>query len=107
MLSKGYNIGYTGVDGIYGRNTYAAHQAMVDDLNLNPTSISRYHKKYSSDTKQEVMGIQQKLVDEGYLSPTLPNKNTSSIDGKFGDQTKEALDAYNTANTEEDPQALV
>ncbi len=107
LLSKGYNIGYTGVDGIYGRNTYAAHQAMVDDLNLNPTSISRYHKKYSSDTKQEVMGIQQKLVDEGYLSPTLPNKNTSSIDGKFGDQTKEALDAYNTANTEEDPQALV
>lgn len=107
LLSKGYNIGYTGVDGVYGPNTYAAHQAMVDDLNLNPTSISRYYKKYSLDTKQEVMGIQQKLVDEGYLSPILLNKNTSSIDGKFGDQTKEALDAYNTANTEEDPQALV
>ena len=107
LLSKGYNIGRTGVDGIYGRKTYAAHQAMVDDLNLNPTSISRSHKKYSLDTKQEVMGIQQKLVDEGYLSPTLLNRNTSSIDGKFGDQTKEALDAYNTANTEEDPQALV
>ncbi len=107
LLNKGYNIGRTGVDGIYGRKTYAAHQAMVDDLNLNPTSISRYHKKYSLDTKQEVMGIQQKLVDEGYLSPTLLNRNASSIDGKFGDQTKEALDAYNTANTEEDPQALV
>lgn len=107
LLNKGYNIGRTGVDGIYGRKTYSAHQAMVDDLNLNPTSISRYHKKYSLDTKQEVMGIQQKLVDEGYLSPTLLNRNASSIDGKFGDQTKEALDAYNTANTEEDPQALV
>jgi len=107
LLSKGYNIGRTGADGVYGRKTYSAHQAMVDDLNLNPTSISRYHKKYSLDTKQEVMGIQQKLVDEGYLSPTLTNRTASSIDGKFGDQTKEALDAYNTANTKEDPQALV
>jgi LysM repeat protein/peptidoglycan hydrolase-like protein with peptidoglycan-binding domain len=107
LLEKGYNIGKTGEDGVYGPKTYQAHEAMVDDLNLNPTAISRYHKKYSIDTEKEVMGIQQKLVDEGYLSPTLTDRNASSIDGKFGDQTKEALDAYNTANTQEDPQAQV
>ena len=107
LLEKGYDIGKTGTDGVYGPKTYQAHEAMVDDLNLNPTAISRYHKKYSIDTEKEVMSIQQKLVDEGYLSPTLTNRNASSVDGKFGDQTKEALDAYNTANTQEDPQAQV
>ena len=107
LLGKGYGIGPTGADGDYGTKTLAAHRAMVDDTNLNPSSISRYYNKFNLDNKQEVMGIQKILVDKGFLAPTLIGKQSTSIDGKFGDQTKDALDAFNTENAEEDPQALV
>lgn len=107
LLSKGYDIGITGVDGDYGSRTYGAHRAMVDDSNLDPTSITRYYKKYSKDTYDEVKGIQNLLVTKGYMDPMLTNKKGSSIDGKFGDQTKNALDAFNTDNFEEDPKATV
>ena len=107
LLQKGYDIGLTGADGDYGDKTYEAHKAMVDDSNLNPNSISRYYKNYKKDTKQEVKNIQQKLIDEGYMSDKLLNIDRSSVDGKFGDQTKDALDAYNTANTKEDPKSKV
>ena len=107
LLSKGYNIGQTGVDGNYGNRTYGAHRAMVDDSNLDPTAISRYYKKYSKDTYDEVKSIQNMLITKGYMDPLLANKKGSSIDGKFGDQTKNALDAFNTDNFEEDPKATV
>ena len=107
LASKGYNLGKRGKDGIYGNMTYTAHRAMVDDNNLSPTSIGRYYKKYGKNNYEEVKDIQTKLIKEGYLSPTLINKKTSSIDGKFGDQTKNALDAFNTDNAEEDTQGLV
>jgi hypothetical protein len=107
LLSKGYDIGITGVDGEYGSRTYGAHRAMVDDSNLDPTSITRYYKNYSKDTYDEVKGIQKLLVTKGYMDPMLTNKKGSSIDGKFGDQTKNALDAFNTDNFEEDPKATV
>ena len=107
LLSKGYDIGITGVDGDYGGRTYGAHRAMVDDSNLDPTSITRYYKNYSKDTYDEVKGIQNLLVTKGYMDPMLTNKKGSSIDGKFGDQTKNALDAFNTDNFEEDPKATV
>ena len=107
LLSKGYDIGGTGVDGKYGNRTYGAHRSMVDDSNLDPTSITRYYKNYTKDTYDEVKGIQNILVTKGYMNPLLTNKKSSSIDGKFGDQTKNALDAYNTDNFEEDPQATV
>ena len=107
LLQKGYDIGSTGSDGDYGNKTYMAHRAMVDDGNLDPNSISRYYKKYNGDNKQEVAGIQQKLVDEGYMSDLLFNGHGSSIDGKFGDQTREALDLYNTSNIKEDPNVTV
>ena len=107
LLGKGYGIGPTGADGDYGTKTLAAHRAMVDDTNLNPSSISRYYNKFDLDNKQEVMGIQKILVDKGFLAPTLIGKQSSSIDGKFGDQTKDALDAFNTENAEDDPKAQV
>jgi hypothetical protein len=107
LLGKGYNIGPTGVDGDYGTKTLAAHRAMVDDTNLNPSSISRYYNKFNLDNKQEVMGIQKILVDKGFLAPTLIGRQSTSIDGKFGNQTKDALDAFNTENAKDDPQALV
>ena len=102
LVAKGYDIGRTGADGIYGNRTYAAHRAMVDDSNLDPTAISRYYKKYSKDTYDEVKSIQQRLIKEGYMSPTLLNGRGSSVDGKFGDQTRAAIDAYNTDNFDED-----
>jgi len=107
LVRKGYDVGPTGVDGKYGPKTYAAHRAMVDDINLNPNSISRYYKKYGANNSSEVRGIQEKLVKLGYMAETLPNKNTTSIDGKFGDQTKEALERYNTENAKDDPKATV
>ena len=107
LLSKGYDIGKTGVDGDYGSRTYGAHRTMVDDSNLDPTAISRYYKNYSKDTYNEVENIQKLLVKNGYMSPMLNSKKGSSVDGKFGDQTKNALDAYNTATFEEDPKATV
>ena len=107
LLSKGYDIGGTGVDGKYGNRTYGAHRSMVDDNNLDPTSITRYYKNYTKDTYDEVKGIQNILVNKGYMNPLLTNKKSSSIDGKFGDQTKNALDAYNTDNFKEDPKATV
>ena len=107
LLGKGYGIGPTGADGDYGTKTLAAHRAMVDDTNLNPSAISRYYNKFNLDNKQEVMGIQKILVDKGFLAPTLIGKQSTSIDGKFGNQTKDALDAFNTENAEDDPQALV
>ena len=107
LVKKGYDVGLTGVDGKYGDRTYEAHKAMVDDNNLEPNVISRYYKNYKEDTKQEVKSIQEKLIDAGYLDDTLFNSNKSSVDGKFGDQTKIALDAYNTDNVEEDPQGEV
>tara|TARA_R110000868_G_scaffold14754_5_gene68413 strand:+ start:2749 stop:6885 length:4137 start_codon:yes stop_codon:yes gene_type:complete len=107
LVKKGYDVGLTGVDGKYGDRTYQAHKAMVDDNNLDPNVISRYYKNYKEDTKQEVKSIQEKLIDAGYLDDTLFNSNKSSVDGKFGDQTKIALDAYNTDNVEEDPQGEV
>ena len=102
LVAKGYDIGRTGADGIYGNRTYAAHRAMVDDSNLDPTAISRYYKKYSKDTYDEVKSIQERLIEEGYMSPTLLNGRGSSVDGKFGDQTRAAIDAYNTDNFDED-----
>jgi hypothetical protein len=107
LVRKGYDVGPTGVDGKYGPKTYAAHRAMVDDVNLNPNSISRYYKKYGANNASEVRGIQEKLVKLGYMSEKLTNKNTTSIDGKFGDQTREALERYNTENTKDDPKATV
>ena len=107
LLSKGYDIGATGADGDYGARTLAAHKSMIDDVNLAPSAISKYYKNYTPDNKEEVLRIQQDLVDKGFMSATLLNKKGSSIDGKFGQQTKEALQAYNTKKTEEDPNALV
>ena len=107
LLSKGYDIGATGADGDYGAKTFAAHKSMIDDVNLAPSAISKYYKNYNPDNKEEVLRIQQDLVDKGFMSATLLNKEGSSIDGKFGQQTKEALQAYNTKKTEEDPNALV
>ena len=107
LLSKGYDIGATGADGNYGARTLAAHKSMIDDVNLAPSAISKYYKNYTPDNKEEVLKIQQDLVDKGFMSATLLNKEGSSIDGKFGQQTKEALQAYNTKKTKEDPNALV
>ena len=107
LLSKGYDIGATGADGDYGAKTFAAHKSMIDDVNLAPSAISKYYKNYTPDNKKEVLKIQQDLVDKGFMSATLLNKEGTSIDGKFGQQTKEALQAYNTKKTEEDPNALV
>ena len=107
LLSKGYDIGATGADGDYGARTLAAHKSMIDDVNLAPSAISKYYKNYTPDNKEEVLRIQEDLVDKGFMSATLLNKKGSSIDGKFGQQTKEALQAYNTKKTEEDPNALV
>jgi len=107
LVEKGYNVGLTGVDGKYGDKTYQAHKNMVDDNNLDPNVISRYYKNYKEDTKEEVKAIQEKLIDAGYLDEALFNSSKSSVDGKFGDQTKIALDAYNTDNIEEDPQGEV
>ena len=107
LLNKGYDIGATGADGDYGAKTFAAHKSMIDDVNLAPSAISKYYKNYNPDNKEEVLKIQQDLVDKGFMSATLLNKEGTSIDGKFGQQTKEALQAYNTKKTEEDPNALV
>tara|TARA_R110001632_G_scaffold190790_2_gene311452 strand:- start:5304 stop:10511 length:5208 start_codon:yes stop_codon:yes gene_type:complete len=107
LTGKGYDIGQRGKDGIYGSRTYAAHRAMVDDNNLSPTSIGRYYKKFSKESYEEVKSIQEKLISEGYMSDVLTSGKGSSIDGKFGDQTKTALDAYNTDNTEEDTKGMV
>ena len=107
LKEKGYDIGSTGADGDYGDKTYAAHRAMVDDANLDNSSIGRYYKKYRTKSKKSVKKIQEKLVTEGYMNDILEDGKGSSIDGKFGDQTKEALDLYNTTNVNEDLQSTV
>ena len=106
LIAEGYNVGYTKDDGIYGSQTQKAYEAFVDDKNLNLGSIDRYYKKYSESNKDEVFGIQSKLIEEGFLPQLNENGNTNA-DGKFGERTKNALQEYNSSKEEEDSSALI
>ena len=58
---------------------------------------TKYYKEYKPETKEDVTQIQQKLIADGYLD----NKKNADgsykeADGKFGDRTKAAYDAYLT-----------
>ena len=69
---------------------------MEEDNNLDIGTIDRYYNNFKGGSKQAVLAIQQKLVDYGYMSPLLDSNKGSSVDGLFGDQTKESLEAYNS-----------
>jgi LysM repeat protein len=106
LIDQGYDVGATGTDGNYGPRTHKAYTSMLEDVNLNEGSISRYYKNYQPSTQTEVEAIQNNLVSKGYL-PEETEYGKSNIDGKFGQRTKEALIAYNAANVEEDPKAQI
>ena len=106
LIAEGYDVGSTKDDGIYGSKTQKAYNAFVEDKNLNLGSIDRYYKKYSGSNKDEVLGIQTKLIEEGFL-PVENEYGRANADGKFGERTKNALQEYNTSQEEEDSNALI
>tara|TARA_B110000879_G_scaffold212962_1_gene312248 strand:+ start:3195 stop:8552 length:5358 start_codon:yes stop_codon:yes gene_type:complete len=106
LIAEGYDVGSTKDDGVYGSKTQKAYNAFVEDKNLNLGSIDRYYKKYSGSNKDEVIGIQTKLIEEGFL-PVENEYGRANADGKFGERTKNALQEYNTSQEEEDSNALI
>ena len=101
LLDQGYDVGRTGVDGIYGSRTHGAYTSMIADAGLEESAISRYHKQYNPETYTEVKAIQSKLIEKGFL-PEITEAGVTNIDGKFGDRTKMALVDYNTSISEEE-----
>ena len=43
LLDQGYDVGRTGVDGIYGSRTHGAYTSMIADAGLEESAIARYH----------------------------------------------------------------
>lgn len=101
LLERGYDIGPTRVDGIYGRRTHEAYSSMIADAGLEESAISRYDKKYNPETYTEVKAIQTKLIEKGFLSE-ITEAGKSNIDGRFGERTKMALLDYNSSKVEEE-----
>ena len=83
-----YDLGTYGVDGKFGNYTKDALKSKLEDDALDIKAISKYYKKYDSSNKSKVEKIQSTLVEEGFLTE-------DDIDGKFGDDTKEALEIFN------------
>lgn len=86
LENKGYSP--QGIDGKFGDKTKQAYTNMVEDSTVSATTIDRYYKKYNKENEPKVVGIQEKLVQRGYLSP-------DQVDGKFGENTKEAVRRFN------------
>ncbi len=95
LVKEGYNVGVTGVDKVYGENTKAAYKAMVEDDALDLSTIDRYYNKFTTEgPDKRVAGIQSDLVKAGFLKP-------DQIDGKFGKNTKAAIERYNSGGKED------
>ena len=101
LLDQGYDVGRTGVDGIYGSRTHGAYTSMIADAGLEESAIARYHGQYNPETYTEVKAIQSKLIEKGFLSD-VTEAGVTNIDGKFGERTKMALVDYNTSISEEE-----
>ncbi len=89
LQQKGFNIGSSGADGIFGKNTKRALERQLDNESLDNSVVDKYYNKYKSDkspeTTEQVINIQNKLVKEGFLK-------SSQVDGKFGPVTKSAFE---------------
>lgn len=100
LQEKGFNIGSSGADGIFGKNTRKALQQKLDNETLDLSSVDKYYNKYkvdkSPETTQQVIDIQNKLVDQGFLK-------ASQVDGKFGPITKAA---FEKSKQSKDPNAI-
>jgi peptidoglycan hydrolase-like protein with peptidoglycan-binding domain len=108
LISKGYNCGSTGADGIFGTATYNAviafqtDQKLVGDgivgpatwdslLNSNSsTRNSSYGTLQKGSNGQDVVNLQQMLIARGY------NCGSSGADGDFGNGTYNAVTAFQT-----------
>ena len=58
LLNKGYNIGSSKADGIFGPATSNAYEDMISDKNLELGTINRYFNKFNKSNTQEVKSIQ-------------------------------------------------
>ncbi len=100
LQEKGFNIGASGADGIFGKNTKKALEQKLANESLDLSAVDKYYNKYKSDkspqTTQQVVDIQNKLVEEGFLK-------SSQVDGKFGPITKAA---FEKSNKSKDPNAM-
>jgi len=100
LQEKGFNIGASGADGIFGKNTKKALEQKLANESLDLSAVDKYYNKYKSDkspqTTQQVVDIQNKLVEEGFLK-------SSQVDGKFGPITKAA---FEKSNRSKDPNAI-
>lgn len=106
LLAAGYNIGSTGADGKWGKNSQAAlDRALAEGYTLKggqlvkPTLKSRktattpqtastgIDPKY---LKSNALSIQQQLKESGYDLGT-SGKNKDGVDGSWGDKSQTAL----------------
>jgi hypothetical protein len=90
LISKGYDLGATKDDGVYGRRTRAAYEDMMAQQNMDMSLADKYYRQFTTENKPAVTQIQKKLVEKGLLG-------NQEIDGLFGNKTKAALEKYNAA----------
>ncbi len=100
LLNKGYNIGLSKADGIFGPATSNAYEDMISDKNLEVNTINRYFNKFNKNNRQEIKSIQGELIKKGFLSETTSDGKSNS-DGRFGKLTKKAIEDYNTTLNKE------
>jgi len=100
LQEEGFDIGGSGADGIFGKNTKKALENQLDNKSLDNSVITKYYNKYKTDkspeTEKQVFDIQNKLVKEGFLK-------SSQVDGKFGPITKAA---FKKSNQSKEPNAM-
>jgi hypothetical protein len=99
LISEGYNLGKYGADGKFGEFTKNAIISKFENNSLDKSLIDKYYKKFDEENVKNVKQIQEKLFNEGYLK----GNPLVQIDGKFGDETKQALEKYNKVK---DPNAF-
>jgi hypothetical protein len=99
LTSEGYNLGKYGADGKFGEFTKNAIISKFENDSLDKSLIDKYYKKFDEENVKNVKQIQEKLFNEGYLK----GNPLVQIDGKFGDETKQALEKYNKVK---DPNAF-
>jgi len=94
LVSQGYSVGRTGIDGKYGSNTHDAYTNSISDDAVDLTTIDRYYNKYKEyGPDQRVIDIQKDLVEAKLLTE-------DQIDGKFGPITRDAVKRYNSGERE-------
>lgn len=101
LISKGYDVGRTGADGKFGRNTEnalnqyltgvspATAKSQPSNNQSNTSIINLDGQTYNTRNPNDVTALQTYLIGKGY------NVGKTGADGKFGRNTINALNAYN------------